>query len=372
MADIFGLFSKKFGIPDLPQMLGENRSDTGDYKYPLDNGYPAYIQYRVKKVLTPALRGASSIVEEYKATVPSALRSAGSTGPSGTERDFGDRSSQFTKQISALDTQFESAEKRINDAKASKNLSQGLLGFATTYRPGKPIRLYFPQAVQVSDNIQYDQVGLGLGGAAGLTALNRGQDVMEAIKAGATETGKSLYSLFNLGSADGEAARIAVARAASMVTALTPAGAQAALGIGLQVKVNPSTRSIFNGVTVRNFAFTYDFYATSPEEAEMVKRIIKKFRVTMYPRAIPESALREGFPLGYEFPDLFEIKFKIGNNKDIEMPQPLLCYLRDVTTSYNPTNMSWHADGNPTHIQMSLAFQEFRALNQQDIAEGGH
>lgn len=375
MADIFGLFSKKFGKPDLPQLLGGS-GDTGEYKYPLDNGYPAYIQYRVKKVLTPALRGASSIVEEYKATVPSALRSVTSTGPSGTQRDFGftqdRRSSQYTEQLSALDDQVQSAEKRIQDARASQNLSQGLLGFATTYRPGKPIRLYFPQAVQVSDNIQYDQVGLGLGGAAGLTALNRGQDIMEAIKAGATETGKSLYSLFNLGSADGEAARIAVARAASMVTALTPAGAQAALGIGLQVKVNPSTRSIFNGVTVRNFAFTYDFYATSPEEAEMVKRIIKKFRVTMYPKAIPESALREGFPLGYEFPDLFEIKFKIGNNKDIEMPQPLLCYLRDVTTSYNPTNMSWHEDGNPTHIQMSLAFQEFRALNQQDIAEGGH
>ena len=52
------------------------------------------------------------------------------------------------------------------------------------------------------------------------------------------------------------------------------------------------------------------------------------------------------------------------------MPQPLLCYLRDVTTSYNPGSMSFHADGSPTEIDMSVNFQEFRGLTKQDIESG--
>ena len=378
MVDILSIFSSVFGTPDLPYSVGRTTVDPSDYRYPIDQNYPAYIQYRAKKVLPASIRASNTLINEYKATVPERLNGASSiTGDQGganiglgevlaSEKDL----SQYEQQL--LNAAYD-ADKAAQDARNAGTSQQGLLGFTTTYRPGKPIRLYFPQSVQIHDNIQYDQVGLGLAGAAGLTALNKGQDILEAVKAGAAETGKSLYSLFGLGQLDDQAARLAAARAASMVSALTPAGAQGALAIGLQVKVNPNTRSIFTGVTVRNFQFTYDFYASSKEEARMVQRIVKKFRTTMYPKAIPDEALNAGLPLGYEFPDLFEIRFKFGNGGDIDMPQPLLSYLRDVNTTYNPGSMSFHADGKPTHVQLSLTFQEFRALNRQDIEkEGGH
>ena len=377
MVDILSIFSSVFGTPDLPYNVGRSTVDPSDYRYPIDQNYPAYIQYRAKKVLPASITASNTLINEYKATVPDRLNGASSiTGDAGDAESIdgvggGSRKlSQYEKQL--LSAGYD-ADKATQDAINSGNVQRGLLGFTTTYRPGKPIRLYFPQSVQIHDNIQYDQVGLGLAGAAGLTALNKGQDILEAVKAGAQETGKSLYSLFNMGNLDGEAARLAAARAASMVSALTPAGAQGALAIGLQVKVNPNTRSIFTGVTVRNFQFTYDFYASSKEEARMVQRIVKKFRTTMYPRAIPDDAVnRAGLPLGYEFPDLFEIRFKFGNGGDIDMPQPLLSYLRDVNTTYNPGSMSFHADGKPTHVQLSLTFQEFRALNRQDIESEGH
>ena len=53
------------------------------------------------------------------------------------------------------------------------------------------------------------------------------------------------------------------------------------------------------------------------------------------------------------------------------MPQPLYCFLRDVSTSYNPNSMSFHEDGQAVNMQMSLAFQEFRALNKADIDGNG-
>ena len=370
MVDILSIFSSVFGTPDLPYSVGRTTVDPSDYRYPIDQNYPAYIQYRAKKVLPASITASNTLINEYKATVPERLTDAGSVTDNPNPEAPARKLSQYEKQLISSGY---SSDKARQDLINSGKSQQGLLGFTTTYRPGKPVRLYFPQSVQIHDNIQYDQVGLGLAGAAGLTALNKGQDILEAVKAGAAETGKSLYSLFGLGQLDDQAARLAAARAASMVSALTPAGAQGALAIGLQVKVNPNTRSIFTGVTVRNFQFTYDFYASSKEEARMVQRIVKKFRTTMYPRAIPDEALNAGLPLGYEFPDLFEIRFKFGRGGDIDMPQPLLSYLRDVNTTYNPGSMSFHADGKPSHVQMSLTFQEFRALNRQDIEkEGGH
>ena len=91
----------------------------------------------------------------------------------------------------------------------------------------------------------------------------------------------------------------------------------------------------------------------------------------MYPKAIPEASLEAGFPLGYKFPNLFEINFKFNNSEIQGMPKPLFCFLRDVSTTFNPGGMYYHDQGKPTHMNMSLQFQEFRALNQQDI-ENGH
>lgn len=366
--DLFGTFNKVFNPPETISSV-RRKSDSfsgGGLRYPLETEYPAYIQYRVKEVIPPSIQAAGDIIGAFKPEVPKHLQSAK------TDIRTGNQNAVAEKNISIIDD-LQNRAADINQK--SKSANTGLLGFKTVYK-NDLIKLYFPQAVQVNDQVQYENQNLGTTGAVGLNALNSGASISEAIARGAMETGNSLMNLFGVGNNSGiasqsQAARLAAAKAASLgaVQAFTPAGAQAALGIALQVKVNPSTRSIFTGVTVRNFTFTYDFHASSQREADMINRIIKRFRTIMYPRAIPEQSYREGLPLGYEFPDLFEIEFKYNNSK-IQMPQPLLCYLRDVSTSYNPGSMSFHSDGNPTHIQMSLSFQEFRALNQQDIEKG--
>ena len=229
-----------------------------------------------------------------------------------------------------------------------------------------------PPGVMFSDAIQYDQANLGLAGAAGLQAFNDTGSGLSAVGTMLSETASSLTGLFSSGGGGSlDAASIAMARGVQAYSSVLSSGTQAAFGLGLQVKVNPNTRSVFQGVSVRNFAFTYDFYPTSKSEQTEVEKIIKTFRVQAYPRAIPESSLQAGFPLGYKFPNLFEINFKFGNAEIQGMPRPLFCFLRSVNSTYNPGNMSFHDQGKASHINMSLNFTEFRALNQQDI-ENGH
>ena len=379
---------KVYAQPEqIDQQVGTSAARV-DLKYPLDTSYLAYIQYRTREVVPPdfsgtaddLLSGFSNKVEQVKEFGRS-ISPIGSSGyASGQEglNEGQNPSNQGQYDDAILRNQKKAGgalarEKALKDKEFKNRGGQtDLLSFKTQYTdPEKVLKLYMPQAIQVHDNVQYDQVGLGIAAAGGLQAFNQGNNMMSAIGTAATEFGRSVASLFGAGDASlaTEVGRVAAARGAASVKFLTPAPAQAALGLGLQVKVNPSTRSVFTGVSVRNFSFIYDFYPVSAEESEEVKEIIRTFRKEMYPLSIPAGAYEAGFPLGYKFPNLFEIKFRIDNT-NIEMPQPLFCFLRDVSTTYNPGQMTFHTDGKPTHIQMNLQFQEFRALNQQDIDKG--
>jgi hypothetical protein len=266
---------------------------------------------------------------------------------------------------SAAGAEAASFKKRKKDRERSEAAAEkGILGVTTSYVPGaSQVSLYMPQAINFQENIQYDTPELGAGGAAALAVLNNAGGLGDAASRLLKEAFAPLTDLFNA-ELTGQAARLAASRAAS---AYLPQGAAAAAQIGLQVKLNPNQRTLFSGVTIRPFTFQYDFVATSRVEADQINKIIRFFRTQMYPSTFGRN--ETSIPLGYKFPDLFEIKFRWGDT-EMNIPQPLLCYLRDVQVTYNPGSMSFHADGNATHIQMTLVFQEFRALTREDIERG--
>lgn len=248
--------------------------------------------------------------------------------------------------------------------KQESQATKGQLGISTSYVPNADqISLYMPMAINIMDNVSYDTPELGARGAGVLAAVNNAGTLSAAASEALRQTFAPLTDIFN-SELTGQAARLALSRAAS---AFAPSDLAAAAQIGLQVKVNPNQRSIFGGVTIRQFTFQYDFVATNPTEANQINKIIKHFRRELYPATFGRE--ETSIPLGYKFPNLFEIKFRWGNEA-APMPQPLLCYLRDVQTTYNPGNMAFHADGNATHIQMTLQFQEFRALTREDVEKG--
>ena len=338
-------------------------------KYPVDNNFPVSMLYRVREVVPPIQGALEQVNEVYSNYAPDDMVYVQSkiNVKSEKKETVNDKNNYLTKE-----------EKREIERK--KFLTQpgarvGMLGFKTKYPKRRTeIQLYMPPGVMIGDTVNYDTGGLGLGGAAALQTLNNAEGVKNSIKAALTETAKSLGGLFGMNRGGNmETARVAMARGVSMAGGVLSQDLQNAASLGLQVKVNPNTRSIFNGVNVRNFSFSYDFYPTSRFEQEQVLQIIKRFRSEAYPRTIPPTRnLADAFPLGYKFPNLFEIQFKFGSNIIKHMPQPLYSFLRGVTTNYNPTSMGFHEDGHATHISMSLNFQEFRTLNREDVELRGH
>ena len=254
------------------------------------------------------------------------------------------------------------SQRKKEREKAEAQADKGLLGIRTSYVPGaNQISLYMPMALNMNDTVDYQTPELGAAGAGVLSALNNAGGLMDAAKAALDNTFAPLTDLFN--TSRPQAAQLAASRAATML----PQGIEAAAQIGLQVKINPNQRTVFNGVNIRMFTFQYDFVATSAVEAEQIKRIIRHFRTELYPSTFGRE--EASIPIGYKFPNLFEIKFRWGD-AEMPIPQPILCHLKDVQTVYNPGSMAFHADGNATHIQMTLIFQEFRALTREDIEKG--
>ena len=107
--------------------------------------------------------------------------------------------------------------------------------------------------------------------------------------------------------------------------------------------------------------------ANNAREAEEIKNIVKFFRQELYPEKI--SLGESGVPLGYKFPNVFDIQVKNKNNDDAAF-KIQQCYLRDIQTSFNSTASGMYNDGQFVEVDISLAFQEIVALDKQKIRDG--
>ena len=127
----------------------------------------------------------------------------------------------------------------------------------------------------------------------------------------------------------------------------------------------PNQRTLFKEVQIRQFAFTFKLIANSSREAEEIKNIIKFFRQELYPEMLTVGDNK--VPIAYKFPNVFSIKVKnqFGGDAASKIQR---CYLRDVQTSYNATGNGLLEDGNFIEVDISLSFQEVKALDKQMVA----
>lgn len=224
--------------------------------------------------------------------------------------------------------------------------------------------LYLPTAIQVNDGVNYEQFDLGPIGAIGLAGIQSGQGAPSALARGVGQATGSLVSLLQGNVADQRGARLAAARLAMQGNATTSGTVRA----GLATTVNPNTINLFKSVNLREFSFTFKMIANSPREAEEIDRIVKFFRATMYPETINFDPGGLDVPIGYEFPDKFQIEMRY-NGQPVGV-RILNSVLRSVQTVYNPQSMSWHVDGKPSEVDVTLNFGEERTLNRNDILQG--
>jgi len=233
---------------------------------------------------------------------------------------------------------------------------------------GRQVRLYLPQAIQITDGVQVGPIDLGVAGAGVEAALGTGVssavDIAQQALAGADIT--SIVDVFKSNNLRSTAGAFAAQRAARLVGQQGVAGA---ISRGTKVQVNPNTRSLFRAVNLREFSFTFKMIGTSQAEAESIKAIIAFFRRELYPEQIQIGIGDVEASLAYRMPNLFDIRFLYKNSLDIATRiKP--CYLRNFTATYNPSGMGMHADGNFLETDIVMSFVEDTTLSRQDINSG--
>jgi len=104
-------------------------------------------------------------------------------------------------------------------------------------------------------------------------------------------------------------------------------------------------------------------------EAEVIRQIVKHFREQMYPGTFDIDELG-GADIGFKFPNVFKIQFNYNGAPNRNIPKIEFCYLRNVSTSINPTGGAFRRDGQPNEVDLTLSFVEYKTLNKKDIRAG--
>jgi hypothetical protein len=229
---------------------------------------------------------------------------------------------------------------------------------------GGSVKLFLPTALTFNDGLNYDTPNLGMTGALTFGAVGSGEG---ALRAGVDAFSKGITSLVDTVTGNTTGADATTLGAIRLANKASPEIAEG-ISIAGAVTMNPNTRAAFKGVAIREFSFTFKFIPKSKEESKVVEDIIKRFRIAAY----PESITAGGIDYGFKFPDLFDIivKYKTPDGRDVTVGQKFQkCFLKGISTTYNPSTMTFHKDGTPAEIDLTLNFVEEKTLDRAAILE---
>ena len=232
--------------------------------------------------------------------------------------------------------------------------------------PNANVELYLPGGVQTQDGVEFTNEDLNLRGAAMLQGMRSGN------VSAANIVGQALNPIGSINAIREAFGNNREAIATTAITALAqkaPQSSRAAVTAGLMRVPNPNTRSLFKGVPIRQFEFAFKLLPQDRDEAVEIEKIVEFFRTELYPEGISGG----GIDLMYNFPNCFSVSVLYGNKKI--QPGFLDMYLRNVGTTFNPTNPSFYRDGKYSEIDLNLSFVEIQPLDKgraKSLARNGN
>ena len=214
----------------------------------------------------------------------------------------------------------------------------------------RSIYLLTPVGLSVPDGSTWNNVNLGtlLGAAAGVA--KRGATAIKNLTTGQPQAAGRVIGVEDL-------------VAASTLTAIESfapvIGEKGLMSAG--IAANPYTNTQFSGTNLRTFEFTFKLIAESLAESDAAREIENTFRKFLYPRTHAESKMV------LVYPPLWEITFLKGESHNPYMPRLHLCNMTALNVVYNTTGNSYHEDGSPTEMDISISFSESKTLTRDDL-----
>ena len=127
--------------------------------------------------------------------------------------------------------------------------------------------------------------------------------------------------------------------------------------------LNPNLELLFNGVGLRTFPMSFQFFPRNKQEGMVVLNIIRTLKFEMAPSKTGEG--RTGVFI--KQPSVFQLTYKQGNGPHPFLNRFLPAVLSDMKVNYSASGtFSAFYDGTPTHMQVDLQFKELNPIFRED------
>ena len=175
------------------------------------------------------------------------------------------------------------------------------------------------------------------------------------------ELGGGLQNLGQLASDDGTKAQLAAFFAGQAVGANV-------LGRSTGQVINPNLELLFTGPNLRSFSFNFTLTPRDPEEAGIVRRMIRAMKRNMTPQRSSEA-------LFLKSPRIFELEYIFG---DTNREHPFMnkfkpCACTSFTVNYTPDGsyMTYRGEPSMTSYQISMSFGEIEPIYSDEYGGKG-
>tara|TARA_R110002096_G_scaffold69149_7_gene166423 strand:- start:28749 stop:29852 length:1104 start_codon:yes stop_codon:yes gene_type:complete len=353
------------------QVAKSNSPQATRFEYPLHNAddYKGKLRFTVlnEVYLKVSQAQIENLVGGAKKTLSDINKQAASSNNTVNGRFISSNGTVISRSGTALQA---SAADNMIDISTETRALEGINKSVTSDRLNittDEVVLYMPAGIQFRDAVTYDNVDLGMTGSA----IGAGASATAAFGGGLS----SFVDGMTNSAMDANVASLVGRQALlkGIAEGLGGAGAGVAAGItaATGVVTNPNTRALFKQVNLREFSFTFKLVPRSAEEAAQIKSIINLFREELYPDDIPFDIAGHNVSVGYKFPNKFMIELEYEGKAIGHKIKP--CFLRDVSTTYNASQMAFHngVDGAEfMEADLTLTFQETETLSKKDVKKG--
>jgi hypothetical protein len=198
-------------------------------------------------------------------------------------------------------------------------------------------------------------------GIEGITSLVGSDDLLKTAKQGISDLVSTALGTIKTGEGQ-KFTQAAVANA--IVSSLgSNVDTKSILSRATGQVLNPNLELLFNGVSLRNFQFSFEFAPRSPEEGQEVKQIIRLFKKHM----AAKSSATAGNGLLIKSPEVFQLTFKSGSSNHPFLFKLKPTALLSMDVNYNASGpYATYKDGTPVHMSMSLTFKELSPIYSED------
>jgi len=233
------------------------------------------------------------------------------------------------------------------------------------------VNLPIPRSVTDSQGVQYGESSLNPLEAIGLSAAAGAVNPAGSIK-GLTNAFKRLTTgaFENISSDVNTQKAIGAAISGTAIGALGGnVSADQLISRATGQILNPNLELLFNGVGIRTFPFSFQFFPRNRSEGQVVMNIIRTLKTEMAPSRTSKSV---GGGIFISAPSVFHLKYKKGNGEHPFLNRFLPTVLSDMKVNYTAAGShSTFYDGTPTNIQVDMQFKELNPIFREDYDSAG-